>query len=82
MILFGVLEYYGVIQLTQFSETIFYSLYSIPGLFLIPILLAGAAGYYTHKVIRQNFYLDQGLELKKAEGNEKRQLLKEEKLLF
>ncbi len=68
MILLGVLEYYGVIQLTQFSETIFYSLYSIPGLFLIPILLAGAAGYYTHKVIRQNFYLDQGLELKKAEG--------------
>ena len=46
VILFGALEYYGVIQLTQFSETIFYSLYSIPGLFLIPILLAGASAYY------------------------------------
>ncbi|MFT3903567.1 MAG: DUF5687 family protein [Niabella sp.] len=68
MAAFGVMEYYGIIQLSQFSEKIFYSVYQYPGVFLIPVLLALFLAYLAYRNIYDNFYLDKGLELKKAEG--------------
>lgn len=68
IIVLGALDYYGIIHLTQFSEKFFYSFYETPGVFLIPVFLTAAAAFFAHKNIKNNFYLDKGLELKKAEG--------------
>lgn len=65
---FGGLEYFKIIQLSHFSEKIFYSFYSIPGTFLLPVVLALVLMYLCYRFIFENFYLDKGLELKKAEG--------------
>ncbi|MGC4128870.1 MAG: DUF5687 family protein [Bergeyella sp.] len=68
MAVFGAMEYYGIIELSQFSEKIFYSFYRYYGVFLIPVLLTLLLAYLAYKNIYGNFYLDKGLELKKAEG--------------
>ncbi len=68
MVAFGVLEYFGIIKLTSIFEPVFYSLYAVPGAFLIPILLTAVVAYYSYKTISNTFYLDEGLELKKVEG--------------
>lgn len=68
MALFGILEYFKVIELSHYSEKIFYSFYQYTGAFLIPIIMAFTAGYFAYRLIYINFYLDKGLELKKAEG--------------
>lgn len=64
----GAFEYYKIIELSYYSQKIFYSLYQYPGVFLIPVLLAIAAAYLAYQEIYKNFYLDKGLELKVAEG--------------
>lgn len=64
----GGLEYYGVLKLSHFSEKMFYSFYAVPGVFLVPVILALALMYFCYRFIFENFYLDKGLELKKAEG--------------
>ena len=68
MIIFGFLEYYGYVHLSAFSEKIFKAFYGVPGAFLIPVLLAVAAGYWSYRNIYSNFYLDKGLELEQAVG--------------
>ena len=68
MIIFGFLEYYGYVHLSAFSEKIFKAFYGVPGAFLIPVLLAVAAGYWSYRNIYRNFYLDKGLELEQAVG--------------
>ena len=68
MAIFGGLEYFKLIQLSYFSEKIFYSFYQFPGVFLVPVLLAVVLAYLSYREIFENFYLDKGLELKKAEG--------------
>lgn len=62
------LEYKGLFLLSDFSETIFYSFYSTPGVFLIPILLTIGLAYASYRLFYNNFYLDKGLELEKTEG--------------
>ena len=68
MAIFGALEYYKVIQLSHYSQKIFYSFYQYFGVFLIPVILAILAAYVAYQEIYRNFYLDKGLELKVAEG--------------
>ena len=65
---FGALEYFEILQISSYSEQIFYSFYNEIGIFILPILLLFATIYLAYKTISNNFYLDQGLELKKAEG--------------
>lgn len=65
---FAFLEYYGYLHLSYFSEKIFSSFYTMPGAFLVPVILTVATGYLSHRNIRKNFYLDRGLELEKAVG--------------
>lgn len=67
-IVFGALDYFKIIQLTQYSEKIFLSFYQVPFLFVLPIVLMLLAMYFAYSLIKKNFYLDKGLELKKAEG--------------
>ena len=68
MISLGLLEYFKIIQLSAVSQVLFYSFYDIPGVFLIPVVLALGTMYLCYRFIFDNFYLDKGLELKKAEG--------------
>lgn len=68
MAIFGGLEYFKIIELSQFSEKIFYSFYQYFGVFSVPIILAILTAYLAYQVIYKNFYLDKGLELKVAEG--------------
>lgn len=68
MATFGALEYFNVISLSSLSQKVFYSFYEYPYLIIIPILMAVGTAYVAYKNIFENFYLDRGLELKKAEG--------------
>lgn len=68
MALFGVLQYYNVVDLSIYSEKTFYSFYEYYGVFIIPILMTAIAAYFAYQEIYKNFYLDKGLELKVAEG--------------
>ncbi|MDN3606027.1 DUF5687 family protein [Kaistella yonginensis] len=68
MTIFAALEYYEIIELSGYSQTIFYSFYEYAGFFLVPIILAIAVAYLAYQEIYKNFYLDKGLELKVAEG--------------
>lgn len=68
MAIFGTLEYFKIIELSAYSQKIFYSFYEYAGAFLIPILLSIVTAYLAYKEIYKNFYLDKGLELKVAEG--------------
>lgn len=68
VIALGALDYFKIIQLSELSQTVFYSFYSLPGIFLIPVIFALGMMYLCYRFIFQNFYLDKGLELKKAEG--------------
>ena len=62
------LEYFKIIELSSYSQRLFYSLYEYAGVFLIPVLLAILTAYLAYQEIYKNFYLDKGLELKIAEG--------------
>ncbi len=68
IITLGLLEYFKIIQLSALSQIVFYSFYSVPGIFLVPVFLSLALMYLCYRFIYENFYLDKGLELKKAEG--------------
>ena len=68
MAIFGGLEYFKIIELSQYSQQIFYSFYEYFGVFLIPVFLAIIGAYLAYQEIYNNFYLDKGLELKVAEG--------------
>lgn len=62
------LEYFKIIELSYYSQRLFYSLYEYAGVFLIPVILAVLTAYLAYQEIYKNFYLDKGLELKVAEG--------------
>ena len=64
----GVLHYFKIINVLDISETIFYALYKKWWLFLIPLLLLLLLGKVTFNFIKQNLYLDKGLEMKKKVG--------------
>lgn len=68
IIVLGFLDYYGKIPLREYSEKIIYGLYEYPITFIIPVFFAGISAYFAHRTISENFYLDKGLELEKAEG--------------
>lgn len=68
MVTLAALEYFKIIELSYYSQKIFYSLYEYAGVFLIPVVLAVMGAYLAYQEIYKNFYLDKGLELKVAEG--------------
>ncbi|WP_407477922.1 DUF5687 family protein [Elizabethkingia meningoseptica] len=64
----GGLHYFKIINVLDISETIFYALYEKWWLLLIPLLLLLLLGKVTFNFIKQNLYLDKGLEMKKKVG--------------
>ncbi len=60
--------YFNIIDLVAVSEQIIFMLYDFPVLALLFIALAVLLGYFTFRFIRQNLYLDKGLEMKRSVG--------------
>ncbi|MCX8533494.1 DUF5687 family protein [Chryseobacterium luquanense] len=65
---FAALNYYEIVPVLSYSESIFYSFYDKPYLAIIPVLLFAALWKITFNYIRKSFYLDEGLEAKKEIG--------------
>lgn len=66
--LIAALQYFNLWDVAAFSEKIFYAFYTNPVLAVIPVAVAGFLAYFTFRFIRENLYLDKGLEMKKAVG--------------
>ncbi len=64
----GALHYFNIIDLVAVSEQVVYSVYQTPLLALIPVTVMALLAYFTFRFIRENLYLDKGLEMKKSVG--------------
>ncbi len=61
---FGVLQYFGIFDITQYSGPFFYSLYNTYWVWLIPVLSLLAGLYYIYNHFLKLLYLDAGLATK------------------
>lgn len=68
LIALGVLHYFKIIDVFGFSVKFTYSFYNQSFLFLIPLIILILLGIIVFKFIKNNLYLDKGLELKKTVG--------------
>lgn len=68
LIAFAGLDYYKIISLSSFSESIFTKFYNHWWLIIIPIILMLIGFFIVKKFIKENFYLDKGLEMKQEVG--------------
>ncbi|EJG2053484.1 hypothetical protein A7A26_RS19260, partial [Elizabethkingia anophelis] len=68
IIVLGGLHYFKIIDVLNISEILIYSIYQKWWLFFIPLLLTLVLGKMAFNFIKQNLYLDKGLEMKKAVG--------------
>lgn len=62
------LNYFKLIDVFTISEQVFINFYNINFLFLLPLCLAVVSGLLIFKFIKNNLYLDKGLEVKKTVG--------------
>ncbi|WP_419869480.1 DUF5687 family protein [Chryseobacterium sp. CT-SW4] len=62
------LAYYKLIPVFTYSESFFYSLYEHPYIALVPLALFIMLWAVCYRAMKKEFYLDQGLEAKKAVG--------------
>jgi len=68
LVAFAGLDYYKVISLSSFSELIFTKFYNHWWTVVVPILLMLIGFFIVKKFIKENFYLDKGLEMKQEVG--------------
>ncbi|MEF9480412.1 DUF5687 family protein [Chryseobacterium sp. 1B4] len=64
----GALGYYNMIPVLSYSESVFFSFYEKPYFALIPVALFVILWWICFRYLRNEFYLDQGLEAKKTVG--------------
>ncbi|ASE63111.1 hypothetical protein CEQ15_17250 [Chryseobacterium indologenes] len=64
----GALAYYNIIPILSYSELFFYSFYETRYFALVPVVLFVGVWMLCFRYIRNEFYLDQGLEAKKTVG--------------
>jgi hypothetical protein len=64
----GALAYYNIIPVLSYSESVFFSFYEKPYFALIPVVLFIILWWICFRYLRNEFYLDQGLEAKKTVG--------------
>lgn len=62
------LAYYNIVPVLSYSEKFFYNFYERPYFIVISVVLFSALWKVTFNHVRQEFYLDQGLEAKKTFG--------------
>lgn len=68
LVTFAGLDYYKMISLSSFSESIFIKFYHHWWTIIIPIILMLIGFFIVKKFIKENFYLDKGLEMKQEVG--------------
>lgn len=68
LVVFAGLDYYKIISLSSFSELIFTKFYNHWWTIIGPILLMLIGFFIVKKFIKDNFYLDKGLEMKQEVG--------------
>jgi len=68
LIAFAGLDYYKIISLSTFSELVFSKFYQHWWTIIIPISLMLIGFFTVKKFIKDNFYLDKGLEMKQEVG--------------
>ncbi len=64
----GGLQYLGLFDVTIYTKAFFYSLYEIPWLVVLPLLILVVIFKITHTFFKQNLYLDAGLAIKQEEA--------------
>lgn len=68
LVAFAGLDYYKIISLSSFSELIFTKFYNHWWTIIIPLILMLIGFFIVKKFIKENFYLDKGLEMKQEVG--------------
>jgi hypothetical protein len=68
LVTFAGLDYYKIISLSSFSELVFIKFYHHWWTIIIPIILMLTGFFIVKKFIKENFYLDKGLEMKQEVG--------------
>lgn len=68
ILLTGVAHYFNFIDAFNFSEKVLLALYQKPYWVVIPLFIFIFFAFSIFRFIKRNFYLDQGLELKKTVG--------------
>ncbi len=68
LVTFAGLDYYKIISLSSFSESIFIKFYHHWWTIIIPMILMLIGFLIVKKFIKENFYLDKGLEMKQEVG--------------
>ncbi len=68
LITFVGLDYYKIISLSSLSESLFIKFYHHWWLIIVPVILLIIGFFIVKKFIRENFYLDKGLEMKQEVG--------------
>lgn len=68
LVVFAGLDYYKIISLSSFSELIFTKFYVHWWTIIVPIILMLIGFFIVKKFIKENFYLDKGLEMKQEVG--------------
>jgi hypothetical protein len=63
---FGLLQYYNIFDITNYTSSFFEGFYNLSYLVLIPFLLVFGLYYFTFKFFKSNLYLDAGLALKES----------------
>ncbi len=64
----GLAQYYGYFDVTTYTQPFFQGMYATSYLFLLPILLAAAAYYFSFDYFKKNLNLDTGLAKKSDEA--------------
>lgn len=62
------LDYYQLVSLSSLSGSVFMGFYNHPWLVIVPVLLLMVGLVLSKRFIKDNFYLDKGLEMKKEVG--------------
>ncbi|WP_028121819.1 DUF5687 family protein [Epilithonimonas tenax] len=68
LLAFAGLDYYKIISLSSFSESVFIQFYNHWWTIIVPILVMLMGFFIVKKFIKENFYLDKGLEMKQDVG--------------
>ena len=65
---FGLLQYYNLFDITNYTNSFFEGFYNLNYFVLIPILLLITLYYFTFEFFKSNLYLDAGLAVKQADA--------------
>ncbi|QED36645.1 hypothetical protein FK178_02475 [Antarcticibacterium arcticum] len=64
LVLLALFTYYGLIDLTQYTQPLFGALYTTPWVVIVPVLLLVIVSWITFRFFLKNLYLDAGLKVK------------------